>query len=83
MNIFKLYAAALSLMIISFTNSLQAQIKWGARAGVNFTALNATNEQEIELETEYVTRFSIGISADIPVISDFYVQPSPLFRERV
>lgn len=79
MNIFKLYAAALSLMIISFTNSLQAQIKWGARAGVNFTALNATNEQEIELETEYVTRFSIGISAEIPVISDFYVQPSLLY----
>ncbi len=51
----------------------------GIRAGVNMQNINGRDFNDKKLENKLVPRFQVGITADIPLADQFYVQPGLLF----
>lgn len=62
-----------------FVHTVSAQTKLGIRAGINLSGLHLTDEQGDKQETGMIPRFQIGLTVDIPIGSDFYLQPVALY----
>lgn len=66
---------------ILFTAAVQAQttktkgVSFGIRAGVNFQNINGKNASGDRLENNLIPRFNAGVTADVPLADDFYLQP--------
>lgn len=54
----------------------------GIRAGVNFTNINGRDLQDKKLENDLKTGFHVGVTADVPLASEFYFQPGLLFSTK-
>ena len=52
---------------------------FGIRGGVNFQNINGKDQDGDKLSNNMQTRFNIGVNAEIPVATDFYLQPGLLF----
>jgi hypothetical protein len=74
----------LALITIAFAIGSRAQetTTFGIRAGVNFQNLNGKDYNDDDLENKMKTGFHIGANAEIPVASDFYLQPGVLFSTK-
>lgn len=64
---------------ILFTAAVQAQTKtngvsFGIRAGVNFQNINGKNASGGSIENGLIPRINAGITADVPLADDFYLQ---------
>jgi hypothetical protein len=59
-----------------------AQTTFGVRAGVNFQNLNGEAANGDDLENKLKTGFHAGVNAEIPVGTDFYLQPGLLFSTK-
>lgn len=55
---------------------------FGIRAGVNLQNLNGKEADGDKLENKLVPRFNVGVNAEIPVATDFYLQPGLLFATK-
>jgi hypothetical protein len=55
---------------------------FGLRGGVNFQNINGKDYDGNKLDNDMVTRFNIGVNAEIPVGTDFYFQPGLLFTTK-
>jgi len=55
---------------------------FGIRGGVNFQNINGKDQDGNKLSNDLVTRFNIGVNAEIPVGTDFYFQPGLLFTTK-
>ncbi len=55
---------------------------FGIRAGVNFQNLNGKDGDGDKLENRLTTGFQVGVNAEIPVATDFYVQPGLLWSTK-
>ncbi|WP_157243401.1 porin family protein [Algoriphagus resistens] len=53
-----------------------AQIQWGFRAGMNMSDSKFTDADGREADRDYVVRMQIGLTLDVAVWNDFFVQPS-------
>lgn len=62
-----------------FFSQVSAQTKVGVRTGVNLSNVSLVDENNEKQDTEPMPRFQIGLSIDIPIISDFYLQPAVLY----
>jgi hypothetical protein len=75
----KVLLLALATTALSLASKAQddAKTTFGVRAGVNFT--NVTGD---DLENKMKAGFNIGVNAEIPVASEFYLQPGLLFSTK-
>jgi hypothetical protein len=70
---------------ILFAAAVQAQttqksgVHFGIRAGVNFQNINGRNLSDNKLENKLVPRLQAGVTADVPLADDFYLQPGLLY----
>jgi hypothetical protein len=55
---------------------------FGIRAGVNFQNINGKDANGDKLENKIKTGFNAGVNAEIPVATDFYIQPGVLFSTK-
>jgi hypothetical protein len=55
---------------------------FGIRAGVNFQNINGRNFLDEKLENKIKTGFNVGVNAEIPIATDFYLQPGVLFTTK-
>ncbi|WP_205512222.1 porin family protein [Longitalea arenae] len=78
----KVLLLALATTAFALTSKAQdAKTTFGIRAGVNFQNLNGELGGE-DLEFKMKTGFHIGANAEIPVATDFYLQPGLLFSTK-
>lgn len=73
----KVLLLALATTALSLASTAQDKTTFGVRAGVNFTNLNGD-----DLEFDMKTGFHLGVNAEIPVATDFYLQPGLLFSTK-
>jgi hypothetical protein len=78
----KIWSLALATTILAFTAKAQESTTFGLRAGVNFQNLNGKDIFEEDLEYKIKTGFHIGVNAEVPIATDFYVQPGVLFSTK-
>ncbi len=76
--------AIVMLLLISFSSNAQnknnsSAIGFGIRAGVNFQNINGKDAAGDKLENKLVPRFQGGLTAEIPLADEFYLQPGILY----
>ena len=76
----KIWALALSMTALAATSQAQSTT-FGVRAGVNFANLNGEFDGE-DLDFKMKTGFHIGVNAEIPLASEFYLQPGLLSAQK-
>lgn len=72
-------AAGLLFVMTSFSYSAVAQTKVGIRAGMNLSGVNLVDERGDKQNTGMIPRFQAGLTVDIPIATDFYLQPAALY----
>lgn len=82
MNINFLKLSVLLFSIFAVQQTTNAQTKVGLRAGVNFSNLNYKDEADKKMATQSVPGIQIGLTADIPLLGDLYVQPGLMYANR-
>ena len=78
----KVLLFALAATALTLTSKAQDKTTFGVRAGVNFTNFKGDDEKGKDLDFDLKTGFNIGVNAEIPVASDFYLQPGLLFSTK-
>jgi hypothetical protein len=73
---------ALTTTALALGAQAQETTTFGIRAGVNFQNLNGKDYNDDDLENKMKTGFHIGVNAEIPVATDFYLQPGVLFSTK-
>lgn len=56
-----------------------AQTKVGVRAGMNLSGVHLVDAQGYKQKGGMIPRFQAGLTVDIPIAVDFYVQPAVLY----
>lgn len=79
--------AILSFGLLLHTNAQQKSaeeqsITLGVRAGVNFQNINGKDNAGTKLENKLKTGFHAGVNAEIPIATDFFIQPGVLFSTK-
>lgn len=82
MKIKILQLSVLMLSIFAAQQTAIAQTKIGLRAGMTFSKLNIKNETDQTEATQSVPGIQIGLTADIPLVGNFYIQPGLLYANR-
>ena len=70
------------LLLMTICVPAYAQTKVGLQAGVNFAGVTAENESGSKETTRSVPGIRLGLTADIPVVSNFYVQPGIFYASK-
>lgn len=65
-----------------FTAVTYAQVSFGVRAGVNLQNINGKDYGGDKLEYKLLPGFNVGANAEIPIATDFYLQPGLLFSTK-
>ncbi|WP_205512224.1 porin family protein [Longitalea arenae] len=73
---------ALATTALAVGTKAQDKTTFGLRAGVNFQNINGENAGGADLDNKIKTGFHVGVNAEIPVATDFYVQPGVLFSTK-
>jgi Outer membrane protein beta-barrel domain len=63
-------------------SSEEQSITLGVRAGINFQNINGKDATGGKLENKLKTGFHAGVNAEIPIATDFFVQPGVLFSTK-
>ena len=78
----KTKALLLALATTALVVDAKAQTTFGIRAGVNFQNINGEDADGDDLDLKLKPGFNVGVNAEIPVATDFYVQPGVLFSTK-
>ena len=78
----KTKALLLALATTALVVNAKAQTTFGIRAGVNFQNINGEDADGDDLDFKLKPGFNVGVNAEIPVATDFYVQPGVLFSTK-
>lgn len=70
------------LILMIACNKTNAQTKAGIRAGLNYSNVAMENEDGHKNATKTVPGFHIGLAVDIPVFTNFYLQPGMLYSKK-
>jgi len=63
----------------STSTATMGKTTFGVRAGVNFQNINGKDGDGDDLDYKLKTGFHVGVTADVPIAPEFYVQPGLLF----
>src|SRR5690606_10969172 len=66
----------LFLSALLFSHFSDAQVQWGVRAGMNMSDSKLTDADGREADRESIVRMQVGLTLDVAVWNDFFVQPS-------
>ena len=61
--------------VLGFANVNAQEIKFGAKAGLNFSTVNGDNTNSVD----YVTSYHVGVVSEIPISEKFSFQPEVMF----
>ena len=64
--------------ILGFANVNAQEIKFGAKAGLNFSTVNGGNSSNID----YVTSYHVGVVSEIPISEKFSFQPEIMYSRQ-
>ena len=78
----RLPIAILVMLITGLIGTIQAQTSIHVRVGANLSGVNLVNPDGKKENTATIPRFQAGLAADIPLVADFYLQPSVLYLGR-
>jgi hypothetical protein len=78
----KIVVFAFAASAIALHVRAQESTTFGLRAGVNFQNLTGKDVFDEDLDNKIKTGFNIGVNAEIPVATDFYLQPGVLFSTK-
>lgn len=76
------FLTILFVLLTTASNIIYAQTKVGIKAGVNFSNMMITNENGNKENTQSTPGFLLGLTADIPVTGDLYIQPAILYSSK-
>ncbi|WP_074488806.1 porin family protein [Mucilaginibacter polytrichastri] len=82
MKIRKLHLLILFSVLITTVNMANAQTKFGIKAGVNFTNVIMKDENGNKTNTQSMPGILLGLTVDIPVAGDFYIQPAAQYSRK-
>lgn len=83
MKSFNIYLTACLLLFILFNNQIaNAQTKVGITAGANFSKAYIENENGDVDDTQAVPGVRVGLTFDIPVIGDLFIQPAAVYSQK-
>ncbi len=69
-------------LVTMVATSVQAQVSFGIRGGVNFSNINGKDASDDKLENKLIPGFNAGVNVEIPVADEFFVQPGLLFSTK-
>lgn len=78
----KLHLLELLLILIASLNIANAQTKVGIKAGVNFSNVIMKDANGKKANTQSMPGILLGLTVDIPVIGDFYIQPAVQYSKK-
>src|SRR5260221_4690713 len=67
---------------VTVNSFAQSNITFGVRAGVNFQNLTGKFSDGDKYSNKLIPGFNVGANAEIPVATDFYLQPGLLFSTK-
>src|ERR1700754_3260766 len=82
MKISILYLLILIFLLITSLNTANAQTKVGIKAGVNFFSVMMRDENGKKINTQSVPGMLVGLTVDIPVAGDIYIQPAAQYSRK-
>lgn len=65
------------LLVLSF--STQAQTTVGIRVGIDLSGINLVDENGDKQATKTIPRLQVGLTVDVPLAMDFYLQPAAVY----
>jgi hypothetical protein len=63
----------------STSTATMGKTTFGIRAGINFQNITGKDGNDHDLDYKLKTGFHVGVTADVPIAPEFYVQPGLLF----
>lgn len=75
----RIHCLILSLILIAVFGRSNGQVKWGLQAGVNLSNIVMVDEAGQQYDTKSIPRVQLGLTVDIPLVADLYVQPAALY----
>ena len=76
------FATFLILVLVCCFYNNYAQSPIGVQAGINFSNVRMTDEQGKGAHTQTVPGMRIGLTADLRMVGNFYVQPAIFYSEK-
>lgn len=67
---------------VSISGAAMSQVEIGIRAGANFSNATIKDANDNKTDTKLNPGFHAGVTFDIPVADEFYVQPGALFSTK-
>lgn len=77
-----LHLPLLLLLLTTACSLVTAQTKVGIKAGANFTNVMVKNENGSKAETQSMPGTLLGLTLDIPIIQDFFIQPGIMYSKK-
>ena len=78
----KLVSVTVLAFFVTVNSFAQSNITFGVRAGINFQNLTGKYSDGDKYSNKLIPGFNIGGNVEIPVATDFYVQPGLLFSTK-
>jgi len=78
----KLVSVTVLAFFVTVNSFAQSNITFGVRAGVNFQNLTGKDETGDKFSNKLIPGFNVGGNVEIPVATDFYLQPGLLFSTK-
>jgi hypothetical protein len=82
MDIRKLHLMILLPILVATINIANAQTKVGIKAGMNFLNVMMNDENGNKIKTQSVPGILLGLTVNIPVTGDFYIQPGVQYSRK-
>lgn len=82
MKIIKLFSPIFLLVMMAAINTTLAQTEVSIKAGANFSNVVLEDEAGDRKDTRFSPGYHVGVSVDVPVGGDFYIQPGALYSRK-
>lgn len=77
-----LKSVLVAIAAVTISGTAMAQVEIGVRAGANFSNVTMKDGNDKKADTKLQPGFHAGVTFDIPVADEFYVQPGALFSTK-
>lgn len=78
----KLFISIFLITLVAIVNIAHAQTKVNIKAGVNYTNAIFEDETGDRQDTQFIPGLHAGLSVDVPVGGEFYIQPGVLYSQK-
>jgi hypothetical protein len=68
--------------LVTVAQTTGGSTTFGLRGGINFQNLSGKDANDEKLENKIITTWHAGVTADLPIAPDYFVQPGLLFSRK-